>query len=71
MAGLRGSRREGGYILLDALIALFIVLAGLGVSLGGISLAGRMTVRLEERVLRLIEERNAQAMAPARFNGEE
>ena len=71
MAGLKHRRGERGYILLDALIALAIVAVGFGAALGGISLAGRMAVGQHERVIRIIEERNAHAMAPAAFAREE
>jgi len=68
---LRQRRGERGYILLDALIALSIVAVGFGAALGGISFAGRMAVGQQERVIRIIEERNAHAMAPAVFVREE
>jgi hypothetical protein len=60
----RIGRRNGerGYVLLDALIALVIVFVGLAACMGGIGLAGRMAARERERVILMIEERNAQAM---------
>lgn len=54
-------RGEAGYILLDVLVALFIVVIGFAVFLGGISLAGSLTVRQAQRVLGMIEQRNADA----------
>ena len=67
MAGLKRRRGERGYLLLDALIALSILVAGFGVGFGGLSLAGRMAAGQRDRVTRIIEERNADAMAPATF----
>ena len=69
MAGLK-QRADAGFALLDALVALFILLAGLGIAVGGIRVAARMTARQEERVLQMIEERNEQALAPALFGSE-
>ncbi len=53
--------REAGYILLDVLVALLIVIIGFAVFLGGISLAGSLTVRQARRVEGMIEQRNADA----------
>jgi hypothetical protein len=52
---------EQGYILLDLVITLFIVMIGFAVFLGGISLAGSLSVRQNARVQGMIEERNAHA----------
>jgi hypothetical protein len=67
------SRRKGdrGYVLLDVLVALFIILLGFGVFLGGLSLAGRTTVRRDERVNRIIEQRNSHATDQAVLLGGE
>ena len=56
-------RREGdaGYVPLDLLVAFLIVVIGFAVLLGGISLAGALTVRQAERVQLMIEQRNADA----------
>lgn len=71
MAGLSGRKADRGYILLDVLVALFIILLGFGVFLGGLSLAGRTTVRRDERVNRIIEQRNSHATDHAvLFGGE-
>lgn len=53
--------REGGYILLDVLVALFIILVGFAVLVGSISLAASMTVKQNARVLALIAQRNTDA----------
>lgn len=58
---MNGRGRDGGYILLDVLVALLIVVIGFAVFLGGISLAGSLTVRQAQRVLGMIEQRNADA----------
>jgi len=71
VAGVKSARGDRGYILLDALIALFIMLAGLAACLGSIGLAGRMAARTERRVVGVIEERNAQAQAPSLFARQE
>ncbi len=52
---------EGGYILLDVVVALFIILLGFGVFLGGVSLATRTAARREARVHAIIEARNTHA----------
>lgn len=70
MAGLRRRRGEEGFVLLDAMIALSILVTGLGVGFGGIALAGRMAAGRQERVIQIIQERNADAMAPAVFTPE-
>jgi hypothetical protein len=67
VGGVSPRRGEGGYILLDALIALFILVGGYTTCMGGIALAGRLAAREEARVIRTIEERNAKALAPALF----
>ena len=64
---MRHPRGEQGYVLLDALIALSIVAAGFAVGLGGIAMASRAAARQDAAVVRAIEERNAEAMAPAAF----
>jgi hypothetical protein len=58
MGGLK-RRGDGGYILLDAVVALCIVLIGFSVFLGSIGLAGRAAARSLESTLGLIEQRNA------------
>ncbi len=67
--GARGRRRSGdmprrrddGYILLDVLTALFIVLIGFAVLLGAIGLAESTAVSRHKKALVLIEERNGRA----------
>jgi hypothetical protein len=55
----RGS--EGGYILLDVVVALFIIMIGFAVFLGGIGLAGSLGARQNARVHSMIEQRNILA----------
>ncbi len=55
------ARSERGFVLLDALVALTIILIGFAVFLGGIGLAGSMTVKQSARVKSIIEQRNAHA----------
>jgi hypothetical protein len=55
------SRAAGGYVLLDVIAALAVVLTGLVLVLGTISTLGRVTIRQAERVRVLIEQRNADA----------
>ena len=62
MGKLRQRGRNHGYILLDVLVALFIILVGFSVFLEGMSLAGRTAAKRNERVLRIIEERNSRAV---------
>jgi len=57
--GRRGA--DCGYILLDVVVALFIVMIGFAVFLSGISLAASLSVRQNARVQSMIEERNAHA----------
>jgi type II secretory pathway pseudopilin PulG len=57
----RARRRERGFIFLDALVALIIVLIGFSALLSGISVAERLAVKQRERVTSLIERRNAHA----------
>jgi hypothetical protein len=55
------SRAAGGYVLLDVIAALAVVLTGLVLVLGTIATLGRVTIRQAERVRVLIEQRNADA----------
>jgi hypothetical protein len=55
------SRAAGGYVLLDVIAALAVVVTGLALVLGTISTLGRVTIRQTERVRALIEQRNADA----------
>jgi len=56
-----GRGAEEGYILLDVVVALFIVMIGFAVFLGGIGLAGSLCVRQNARVQSMIEQRNIHA----------
>jgi len=58
---LSAREREAGYILLDVLAALLIVLIGFAVFLGGISLAASLSVRQAQKVQKMIEQRNVDA----------
>ena len=55
------NRAAGGYVLLDVIAALAVVLAGLTLVLGTISTLGRATIRQAERVHAVIEQRNTDA----------
>ncbi len=61
MAGLSRRRADQGYILLDVLVGLFIILLGFGVFLGGLSLTARTALRRDQRVHAIIEARNSRA----------
>lgn len=54
-------RSSGGYILLDALAALAIALAGMVILLASLSAFGRIAIRQSARIQALIEERNTDA----------
>ena len=57
-----GNRRElsaGGYIVLDALLALFLAAVTVVASLGLISAVVRRAFRMDRVVIELIEERSA------------
>jgi hypothetical protein len=57
------ARGEEGSILLDVLVALFIVMVGFAVFLGGMSVAASLSVRQDERVRAMIEQRSGNAKA--------
>ena len=61
--GVRDAKRgaDQGYILLDVLVALVIVMIGFVVFTGGISLVALLSGRQNERVQGMIEQRNAHA----------
>ena len=59
--GRLSKREEGGYILLDVLVALFIVLVGFVVVLGGMSLTWSLAAKQNARVQSMIQQRNADA----------
>ncbi len=61
----RGGRRDSGYILLDVLVTLLIVLVGFTVFLSSTSIAARTTIRQSQKVYQIIERRNADAEARA------
>lgn len=54
-------RAEQGSILLDVMVAVFIVMIGFAVFLGGISLAASLSARQNARVQSMIQQRNAHA----------
>ena len=58
MGRLARPYREGGYILLDVLVALFVVLIGFAIFLDAIRLTGSLAMRQCRRVETLIEQRN-------------
>ncbi len=53
--------RDDGYILLDVLTALFIVLIGFAVLMGGIGLAESTAASRHKKALVVIEEKNGRA----------
>lgn len=55
------NRAPGGYVLLDAVAALAVVVTGLALVLGTVSAVGRVAIRQAERVHAIIEQRNADA----------
>jgi Tfp pilus assembly protein PilV len=54
-------RNQAGYILLDVLVAVFIVLVGFTVVLGGMSLTWSLAVKQNARVQSMIQQRNTDA----------
>jgi len=58
---LNRSRGERGFVLLDVLAALAIALLGLTVFIGSLAGAGRIAIAQADRVVRTIEQRNADA----------
>ncbi|MGA2641445.1 MAG: hypothetical protein ABSG21_11170 [Spirochaetia bacterium] len=61
MGRLTRAHAEAGYILLDVLVALFIVLVGLTTLLGSMRAAGSVAVKQNARVQSMIQQRNADA----------
>jgi hypothetical protein len=61
MGRLKSRRAETGFILLDVLVSLFIVLLGFGVVLGGMNLTMTLAAKQNVRVRNMIEQRNADA----------
>ena len=55
------NRTAGGYMLLDAVAALAVVVTGLALVLGTVSAVGRVAIRQAERVHAIVEQRNADA----------
>ncbi len=54
-------RRQGGFLLLDTMISLFIVLIGFGVFLGSLGLSERLAARQNDRISGLVEHRSTYA----------
>jgi hypothetical protein len=52
---------EAGYVLLDVLVALLIVLIGFAGILGGMGATWTLAAQHNARVERMIEQRNADA----------
>jgi len=61
MGRLTRAHAEAGYILLDVLVALFIVLVGLTTLLGSMRAAASLAVKQNARVQSMIQQRNADA----------
>jgi bifunctional N-acetylglucosamine-1-phosphate-uridyltransferase/glucosamine-1-phosphate-acetyltransferase GlmU-like protein len=55
------NRAARGYVLLDAVAALAVVVTGLALALGAVSAVGRIAIRQAERVHAIVEQRNADA----------
>jgi len=55
------NRSERGYVLLDAVAALAVVVTGLALVLGSVSAVGRVAIRQAERVHAIVEQRNEDA----------
>ena len=58
MGKLKKSKRTEGFILLDALIALIIASVTFIVVLTNITMAGRNTKLMKERIYKIIEQKN-------------
>jgi len=55
------NRSERGYVLLDAVAALAVVVTGLALVLGAVSAVGRVAIRQAGRVHAIVERRNEDA----------
>ena len=60
-AGGMRRRLEEGAIFLDVLVALFIVVVGFAVVIGGLGLAAALSARHDAQVQAMIEQRNVRA----------
>jgi competence protein ComGF len=58
MGRLDGRNPESGWILLDVLVALLVVLIGFAIFLDALRIASSLTMRQGERVENLIGQRN-------------
>lgn len=58
---------ERGYIFLDVLVAVTVALVGLAVFLASLNGVARIVAAQRQRVLRVIEQRNADAKDQARY----
>ena len=61
MGRLRLPDKQAGFILLDVLVGVFIVMVGFTMILGGMSVAGSLAVKQNIRVESMIQQRNADA----------
>jgi type II secretory pathway pseudopilin PulG len=61
MGVMRRGSGQRGFVLLDVLVALVIVLLGLAVFLGNLGAAQRIAARQASRAAAIIEQRNADA----------
>ena len=66
----RAQRGVGGYILLDAIVAMVIATIGLAAVMGALGSLGRIALREGARVHAIVEQRNADAQShPVLFQG--
>jgi type II secretory pathway component PulJ len=61
MGGLSRHRNERGYVMLDVLVAVTIALVGLAVFLTSLNGVMRIVAAQRQRVMHVIEQRNADA----------
>jgi hypothetical protein len=61
VGGVSRQSGERGFILLDVLVTLFILMIGFAVFLGSVHLAGSIAVGLNDRVVGLLEQRSTDA----------
>jgi len=58
------NKKKNGYVLIDALVTVFISTAVFSSVVGGITLAADTIIKSRERILTTIEERNAFEKEP-------
>lgn len=58
----RASPRQDGFILLDVLVTLLIIVIGFVVFMSSLGIAGRTAIVRNQKVLAIVERRNADAL---------